>query len=274
MLRARDGFDPGRFVAMNLKSVVRDLWLIRTFKNGHQFVLGLRTGRLPSEAIFRDGHVIKHPPELSGLAEVLIEVLHEKIYTPSWFYTPSQNDTIVDFGANVGVFAIAEARRNPTARVIAVEAHPRIFQQLAANVAPFAKQIQAHHAAVQGEEGSVQMGSPTSRSLDIRVSKDRDGLSVTVPAIGFAQVQRLVDNHDIALLKCDIEGAEADVFEGATPEALSRIRNIALEYHDNLQPGITARLWQSLSKTHRLLSLTDNGGCGIMLWKRLDLVAD
>jgi FkbM family methyltransferase len=257
---------------MNLKSVARDLWLVRTLKNGPQFVVGLRTGRLPSEAIFRDGCVIGHPPELSGLTEVLIEVLHDQIYTPSWFYTPSANDIIVDFGANVGVFAIGEARRNPTARVVAVEAHPRIFQQLAANVAPLAKQIEIHHAAVQGRGGSVLMGNPTSRSLDMRVSAGGDEKSVTVPAIDFARVQELVGGGEIAFLKCDIEGAEAEVFEAASAEALALIRNIALEYHDNLQPGTTARLWRVLSKTHRLLSLTDTHGCGIMLWKRLDLV--
>ena len=258
---------------MNLRSVARDLWLLRTFKNGASFVAGLRTGRFPSEAVFRDGYVLRHPPELAGLAEALIEVLHEQVYTPAWFYVPSANDTVVDFGANVGVFAIAEVRRNPTARVLAVEAHPGIFRQLEANIAPFARQIQIHHAAVQGSEGTVELGSPTSRSLDIRVSKDSSEDTITVPAIDFSHVLRLVgDGSEIALLKCDIEGAEAEVFEHASTADLKKIRNIALEYHDNIQPGTTARLWGVLAKTHRLLHLADSRGCGIMLWKRLDLV--
>jgi FkbM family methyltransferase len=256
---------------MNVKSVSRDLWLLRTFKNGVQFVLGLRTGSLPDEAVFRDGYSLKHPPGLTGLADVLIEVLHEQVYTPGWFYEPKPQDTILDFGANVGVFAISEARRNPTARVIAIEAHPVIFEQLAINVRPFAARLEIHHAAVQGAEGSVQMHQPTARSLDIRIDQTPDERSVTVPAIDFARTLSFVGNGDVALLKCDIEGAEAEVFEAASSEDLRRIQSIAIEYHDNLRPGTTARLWSSLSSTHRLLHLVDNGGCGIMLWKRLDL---
>jgi len=245
---------------------------MRTFRNGARFALGLRTGRFPSEAIFRDGFVLKHPPGLSGLAETIIEVLYERVYTPDWFYTPSSRDVILDFGANVGVFATAEARRNPSARVIAIEAHPQIFQQLSLNVASFAGNIQVHHAAVQGVEGSVQLRKPTSRSLDIQIDRFASGDSVTVPAIDFSRALTFVGDGDVALLKCDIEGAEADVFEAVEPAALSRIRSIALEYHDNIRPGTSARLWATLSQTHRLLQLSDNGGCGIMLWKRLDQV--
>jgi len=258
---------------MDLRSLARDLWLIRTFKNGRQFVLGLRTGRFPSEAIFRDGFVLKHPPALTGLTEVLIEVLHERVYTPSWFYTPTSGDTIVDFGANVGVFAIGELRRNPTVRVVAVEAHPGIFKQLEENVAPFPDQVQVHHAAVQRTQGTAHLGTPGVRSLDIRVSEGGGEGTVAVPAIDFSGALRLAGEVEIALLKCDIEGAEADVFEGAGAADLKRVRSIALEYHDNLRPGTTARLWAVLNRTHRLLHLADNNGCGIMLWKRLDLVA-
>jgi FkbM family methyltransferase len=258
---------------MNLKSVARDLWLLRTFKNGARFAAGLRTGRFPSEAIFRDGYVLRHPLHFTGLAEVLIEVLHEQVYTPSWFYVPRPNDILLDFGANVGVFAIGEVRRNPTARVVAVEAHPGVFRQLQSNIAPFARQIQIHHAAVQGSEGTAELGNPTSRSLDIRVSNESSEGTITVPAIDFSRAVSLVgDEGDIALLKCDIEGAEADVFESARVADLKKVRNIALEYHDNIQPGTSGRVWGVLEKTHRLLHLADDRGCGIMLWKRLDLV--
>jgi hypothetical protein len=85
-------------------------------------------------------------------------------------------------------------------------------------------------------------------------------------------VSLIGDEGDIALLKCDIEGAEADVFESARVADLEKVRNIALEYHDNIQPGTSGRLWGVLEKTHRLLHLADDRGCGIMLWKRRDLV--
>src|SRR5450631_2735921 len=159
---------------MNVKSVSRDLWLLRTFRNGAQFVLGLRTGSLPDQATFLDGYSLKHPPGLTGLADVLIEVLHEQVYTPTWFYSPSPNDTILDFGANIAVFAIAEARRNPSVRVIAIEAHPVIFEQLASNIRPFGERTEIHHAALQRSKGSVQIHQPTARSLDIRIDQTPD----------------------------------------------------------------------------------------------------
>ncbi len=257
---------------MNVRSVSRDLWLLRTFKNGAEFVLGFRTGSFPSKAIFRDGYTLNHPPDLTGLAEVLVEVLHDRVYTPNGFYEPRPHDTILDFGANVGVFAIAQARSNPTARIVAIEAHPTIFEQLVANVKPFSPRIEVHHAALQGVGGSVQVHEPTARSLDIRIDHTSGAKSITVPAIDFAHALHLAGEGDIALLKCDIEGAEGDVFEPAGTEALQRVRTIAVEYHDHIRPGTTQRLWQSLSRTHRLLHLADQRGCGIMLWKRYDLV--
>jgi FkbM family methyltransferase len=149
---------------------------------------------------------------------VILEILHRHVYTPKWFYIPKPHDTILDFGANVGVFAISEARRNRTARVIAIEAHPTIFRQLLANARAFGSRIEVHHAAIQGAGGLVHMHQPTARSLDIRSDGERGSLTLTVPAVDFARVMEFVGEGEVALLKCDIEGAEAEVLEAASAQ--------------------------------------------------------
>lgn len=259
---------------MNVESISRDLWLLRTFRNGARFVLGFRTGTFPTEAVFLDGYSLKHPPGLTGLTETVLEILHDRVYTPSWFYTPRPNDTIIDLGANIGVFAISEARRNSTARIVCLEPHPEIYRQLAANVLPYGGRIKTINAAAQSTEGAVTMSQPSSRSLDMRAipANDRQVDGPTVAALDLSQIVNQADDEEIAILKCDIEGAEADLFEGVNHNDLMRIRHLAIEYHDNIVPCSSQRLWQSLYTTHRMMHLVDSSGCGIMLWKRRDLV--
>jgi Methyltransferase FkbM domain len=45
----------------------------------------------------------------------------------------------------------------------------------------------------------------------------------------------------VELLKIDTEGAEGDVLEGASSATLARIRQVTIEYHDHLVPGVRAR---------------------------------
>src|SRR5437764_10667897 len=80
----------------------------------------------------KNGLTIVSPAE-EGLASLFREVWIDRCYTPGAFaVTPGQ--TIVDVGANVGVFALFAASADPTVRVIAIEPAARAAAYLRRNV--------------------------------------------------------------------------------------------------------------------------------------------
>ena len=65
----------------------------------------------------------------------LREVLTRGEYWPTPEWLPLARDTVVDVGANAGVFTLATARIvGPKGRVIAIEPNPEVLGRLAANV--------------------------------------------------------------------------------------------------------------------------------------------
>ena len=123
-------------------------------------------------------------------------------------------DVLLDCGANVGLLAIVGARQvGSGGRVWAVEAHPRTFRFLTANVAlNEAQNITLIHAAVGEKEGSVLFSDQETDDGNHIVSHGSDiavamkPLTALVPA-GIA----------VRLLKLDVEGYELKVLEGAEP---------------------------------------------------------
>jgi tRNA G46 methylase TrmB len=65
--------------------------------------------------------------------EPLIELLNETWIEMVYGSTAQRGQTIVDIGADVGVFTVFAASRSPHARIIAVEPTPRSYGYLCSN---------------------------------------------------------------------------------------------------------------------------------------------
>ena len=119
-------------------------------------------------------------------------------------------DTVVDVGANIGTLTLTAARLvGPTGFVRSIEAHPRTFAYLAANVAlnPFTN-IQLVQCAVGRDRGTVAFSDSKFDDVN-RVST----VGITVP---LERLDELVaDLTSIRLLKVDVEGFEPQVLAGA-----------------------------------------------------------
>ena len=63
------------------------------------------------------------------------DILLRRCYWPDDGFAPRAGDTVVDLGANVGVFSVLAARRMGAGRVIAVEAQASEHDVLARNIA-------------------------------------------------------------------------------------------------------------------------------------------
>jgi FkbM family methyltransferase len=172
------------------------------------------------------------------LLDLFGEVWISRCYTPACFDVAA-GDTVVDIGANVGVFTLWAASRDPHVRVIALEPSLRICDFLRRNVcANGLDNVTVIQAAAGGQKGEAILYSRGPEAWNTLYCRDNFG-SMFRP-LARTEVVTLDDLFDrfavwkCSLLKLDCEGAEYEVLLNARPETLNRIGNIAMEYHVGL----------------------------------------
>lgn len=180
-------------------------------------------------------------------------------------------DTVVDLGGNIGVFT-RYAYHMGAKRIITFEPDRRYFEILKQN-AP-ANTI-LFNAAVGDSLGKLTLtesqhlgGSNLWQQPDPRHTQ----YQVNTYTLDHLFKTGLIDSIDF--LKVDIEGSEIIALNGISDENLSRVRNIAVEYHhehlgfdDSLRDGFIARLNRLGFNSHMLLCGTNNALQLIYFWK-------
>lgn len=140
-------------------------------------------------------------------------------------------DTIVDVGANIGLFSI---RVGPLARrVIAVEPLPEHFAILRSNLSdPRFRHVTTVRKALSGTRGPLELwvsSNPGGHSILREAAEGADSVRVDATTLHDLFADHSIERCD--LLKLDCEGAEYESL-AATPEDLwPRIDRIHLEYH-------------------------------------------
>ncbi len=132
----------------------------------------------------------------------------------------SEGMTVVDVGANTGVFSLLAARRSPTVSVHAVEPVPRVYDRLQANVARNGlSNITSHRLALSDCDGVVPMyvpddDIPVMASLLPEWRPGSDLIDVQACTLD----QFMADRHlaSVDIIKIDTEGTENTVLAGAT----------------------------------------------------------
>jgi FkbM family methyltransferase len=162
--------------------------------------------------------------------------------------------TVVDVGANIGLFTIFARDVFPDAAIHAYEPNARVFPFLTANAGTL--RAECFNEAVGSSEGRVEMCDVGDSRLAKVTAVETGGVS----RIGIEQVVDRMNGH-IDLLKMDCEGSEWEILRDA--EALGRVDNIRMEYH--LGPGQTCDELRRLSEAagFRIESLRANRTWGI-----------
>jgi FkbM family methyltransferase len=129
--------------------------------------------------------------------------------------------TFYDVGANIGFFSLMAARRvGPRGRVFSFEADPEIAARCRENLARNQfTQAQVEQKAVWSESAAVcfeRVDPSTSPDRGLgHISPDASAPgTITVEAVSLDQYTATHPPPDF--LKCDVEGAEVAVFQGAT----------------------------------------------------------
>lgn len=171
------------------------------------------------------------------------------VYTARPGYAPAPGESVVDLGANQGLFSLLAAAAGAS-RVLAVEAQRAFAGQLAAHATAngCAGRIELVHALVGA--GSGVLSDPAARVAATHWAGD-------VPELTIAE---LLDGHGLGhvdLMKIDIEGSEFALF--AEPGWLDRVGRIVMEVHP--QHGDPAALRRVLDEHGFTSVLLDNGLC-------------
>jgi FkbM family methyltransferase len=185
-----------------------------------------------------------------GAAEFVIhEIFRRKRYAhPGFEIRP--DDTIVDVGANMGLFVLWAAPQAPKGRVVAVEP-TSVIDCLRMNCRlNCLDNVTSVKTALGRSEGTMEFveypgfnivthqagaGPVWFTRFVIRLLYGRyrrDPINVTVPC---APLAKILDEHRldvVNLLKMDCEGGEYEIFRGMQPEHWRRIERVALEFHE------------------------------------------
>lgn len=163
-----------------------------------------------------------------------VETYGDGVYDKSADFIARAGWTVFDVGANVGMFAVQQARRG--AHVYAFEPNPdcrrRLVRTLTENDLTNAVCVLAYALGDSAGSGSMQV--PGGRTMSGRVvlgAGDHAGAStVAISSLDIIMPSLGLDHVD--LLKIDTEGAEMAVLQGAV-HILGTVDRIIVEYHSS-----------------------------------------
>ncbi|MEB3189380.1 MAG: FkbM family methyltransferase [Snowella sp.] len=167
--------------------------------------------------------------------------------------------TVLDIGANIGLFSLWARRCFPAATIHAYEPNPRITAFTKNNLAQGSI---AFFAEGIGSQSGFASGIDQSES---RLSQFTVGAMAGIKVISLQEaVDRLGGNVD--LLKLDCEGAEWEIFHDPTPFA--NIESVRMEYHltDGKTIADVKQVVESLG--YAVDHLEENIGFGIIWFSR------
>jgi FkbM family methyltransferase len=163
------------------------------------------------------------------------------------------DDTVVDIGANMGLFVLWAAPQAPDGRVLAVEPMS-VIETLDLNVRLNGLENVTSLQAAAGNDGDTmefieypgfnlvthQIGVRPALVTRFLIGLlffryKQDPVRTRSQCVSLGRIMDEFDLETINLLKIDCEGGEYDIFAGVSPAQWQRIERISMEFHE-LQP--------------------------------------
>ena len=177
--------------------------------------------------------------DVAGFSVASLAYLHREIFVELQYYfsTDRPDPFIVDGGSNIGMSVLFFKALYPGARVLAFEPAQRAHDLLVRNVeANGLRDVEVHRAALGREDGEVPFFEDRDDPATFRMSTRSERLPGTASPVPQRRLSQLL-REEVDLLKLDIEGSEDDVLaELVDSQAVSRIRQLVVEYHHQLDP--------------------------------------
>lgn len=211
----------------------RDAWLIRHVENWREALIAEWTRTPLNRVRMRNGVVIECPHTID-LAFLFYETWLRGFYSPAG-YEIGPGETVIDIGANIGVFATFAATRAAGVKVFSYEPFPENVKWLRNNVNKSGlTNVQVFQQAVSGDTGlrylQVNSANWIVHSLFGESTTTEPGLPIDSVSFDDIMNKERIDYCD--LLKLDCEGSEYEILQRCTPDTLRRVRRIVGEFHE------------------------------------------
>ncbi len=222
--------------------------------------------RLPQLKL-RNGILLQHRENDDAWA-LFMEIFLDRCYTKPDFYVPRAGDRVLDIGANIGFFALYLQSVAPGIRVHCFEPSSTNRRQLETNLKSNGLQdrVSVHPFAILNRDGTETLAQGAQAG---DTSFFKQGEAASTETVRCVRLDQAIDlcGGEVDLMKLDVEGAEVEIFEGASDSVWPRIRRIAMEYHEEIRPGSRDRIVALLKSKYRFVrsrSTTPTGALGII----------
>ncbi len=225
----------------HLTQIHKYLWYflrcIVLFKRPFQFLRAyLSISRPPSGVVeLRDGTRIHLSSDPQDIVTVFV------IFARRDYGKVGPNSSVLDIGANIGVFSLFAARSGAKA-VHSFEPSRESFETLVRNVKENGLEavIFPHQLAVTAVDGA-EVAFPKRSSAFNRIGSG--AVEEDCELVGTISLQTILrDKPALDLLKLDCEGGEYDILLTLDQDMVKKIRAIRLEYHLGRGKDVTAHL--------------------------------
>lgn len=166
-------------------------------------------------------------------------------YTLPWIRSPR---TILDAGAHIGLATICFGSQFPEAQIAAVEVANENYRILVRNVGHLGSRVRTFNCALWNKEMYLPLRDRATGNwgFSVAAAEDQGHVLGSVKAVTVPWIIGEMGWENIDLFKCDIEGAEDEVF-GRVGPWLERVNVLVIELHDRIRPGCARRVSKALS---------------------------
>jgi FkbH-like protein/FkbM family methyltransferase len=233
-------------------------------------------------ACFRDQerHTLPNGLEIAHLNRHESDYVYNEIFTDRCYLKHGirlpDNATVIDIGANIGLFSLFVRSQCPGASVYSYEPSPTAFRALQANCRAYGPNLQAFNAGVSGEAGSATLTfyvkSSVFSSFRPSAEEDRKAIEVVVANMVRSELGNMIEAADeyveelmenrldrqtfgcrlvsvpdilrdnnlkhVDLLKVDAEKCELEILRGIDSETWRMIDQVVVEVHDHTQRAL------------------------------------
>ena len=221
---------------LNLKNLL--IRNTRAHKLGFMFIRS-KSFKIPKSMRVNDKTYYLSIPSFQGVEELFRDIILDDEYFLRKL--PSEEiRTIVDVGANVGIFSIASRIFFPTSEIHSYEPNEDNFLYLDAQAESF--NFLTFQEAVSNHNGYCNLEKRTIHDTSARIIN----INGTTKCVDLDTVNNRFKSKSIDLLKLDCEGSEFNILSNTSQ--LTSFKYITLEYHiseDNSLSTLTELLIQA-----------------------------
>jgi len=231
------------------RSRLRNLGVaVKLFRNWPAFIMAYaQKPREPAVFKLRNGLRLTLRPGTSDF-RIVREIMVWREYVRPGFELASTN-TVVDIGAQIGIFSSYAAKAVPRGRVLSFEPHPDNYRLLEQNrqLNSFANMMTFNRAVAETAGKHEFFASAFNTGGHSLYEQPGAAVRFEVETVRLEDVLKQQGIVAIDYLKIDCEGAEVEILRSLSVDLLHRVERIVMEVHteiDATEAGLAGWLKQ------------------------------